>query len=418
MGLSPLARGNRKMKAIASFSIGPIPARAGQPLHRPRRAAARRAYPRSRGATGCDGFHFSLLPGLSPLARGNHARGSKQRHAAGPIPARAGQPKILSRQREPIWAYPRSRGATMAPGPGTVSRAGLSPLARGNPIIQAMTVTCRRPIPARAGQPPVEFIHRNGIGAYPRSRGATYRSTGSAPHLRGLSPLARGNRKDSRMYWKVTGPIPARAGQPVAASRCRTPRRAYPRSRGATHGEVSVCMARPGLSPLARGNRIDARVFGVDLGPIPARAGQPTMRTSSLPATGAYPRSRGATVVPPCVRRCSPGLSPLARGNPMGGGAAGDQCGPIPARAGQPCGKPPPQTSPGAYPRSRGATDGSARCRLTQSGLSPLARGNLFKSAIGSIFFGPIPARAGQPAPGAEHPSLARAYPRSRGATV
>lgn len=51
-----------------------------------------------------------------------------------------------------------------------------------------------------------------------------------------------------------TGPIPARAGEPInrwiAAAFCRT----YPRSRGGTHGCHPATLNFQGLSPLARGN--------------------------------------------------------------------------------------------------------------------------------------------------------------------
>ena len=50
-----------------------------------------------------------------------------------------------------------------------------------------------------------------------------------------------------------------------------------------------------GLSPLARGNPavVGAAAWGV--GPIPARAGQPTAPACGGGAPRAYPRSRGAT---------------------------------------------------------------------------------------------------------------------------
>ena len=53
----------------------------------------------------------------------------------------------------------------------------------------------------------------------------------------------------------------------------------------------------------------------------------------------------------------------------------------------------------------------------TGLGLSPLARGNLLRHAPRVSAGGPIPARAGQPCGVALIPRLAGAYPRSRGAT-
>ena len=152
-------------------------------------------------------------------------------------------------------------------------------------------------------------------------------------------------------------------------------------------------------------------------GPIPARAGQPSLHPSRKNLRFAYPRSRGATIPYCCMFRFIWGLSPLARGNPHR--EHGDVCGPgpIPARAGQPpeCSA---RASPGrAYPRSRGATDTSLIADWAEYGLSPLARGNRGQRWARYSSVGPIPARAGQPPSGEHHDGPTRAYPRSRGAT-
>ena len=176
----------------------------------------------------------SILPGLSPLARGNHARSDWFQMLPGPIPARAGQPQWSRSHQPSLAAYPRSRGATCLD--ATVLRAfeGLSPLARGNRHGTNRPRCRARPIPARAGQPglrtPLVFCY----GAYPRSRGATLIFSQEQAHTEGLSPLARGNRKSAKRKTMARGPIPARAGQPPGCRLRQTDVRAYPRSRGAT----------------------------------------------------------------------------------------------------------------------------------------------------------------------------------------
>ena len=254
-GLSPLARGNHRLGAARARSAGPIPARAGQP-GRPAMCGARCwAYPRSRGATARKQFGLPRSPGLSPLARGNQAHASARQQGPGPIPARAGQPVSLTVRTPEMPAYPRSRGATSklpaVPDGGT----GLSPLARGNPEHAAAVVVVPGPIPARAGQPGQAAQAPALPGAYPRSRGAT--------------------RLTVRSVRRRSGPIPARAGQPIPEEEMIEPSAAYPRSRGATSGARFGMPGFGGLSPLARGNR---RQLGGDArrnGPIPARAGQP-----------------------------------------------------------------------------------------------------------------------------------------------
>jgi len=234
MGLSPLARGNRHGHAFEVAPGGPIPARAGQPLQSTPERPAPTAYPRSRGAT------VSLLTkpvgsqGLSPLARGNRPHRAQSFSAVGPIPARAGQPCARSMPETRRRAYPRSRGATW-PGHAAAGQAqGLSPLARGN-----LTKICAGygtfgPIPARAGQPPFPIRLRFARTAYPRSRGATAGHPARRARSAGLSPLARGNRPSHRRRARRRGPIPARAGQPIATATHKSEDRAYPRSRGAT----------------------------------------------------------------------------------------------------------------------------------------------------------------------------------------
>ena len=203
----------------------------------------------------------------------------------------------------------------------------------------------------------------NNQRAYPRSRGATSTWCFSNGLLSGLSPLARGNRAEFLVQRARVGPIPARAGQPA----CRSGRgwcwRAYPRSRGATDLRAKFPVARLGLSPLARGNPKLLVYLASPLGPIPARAGQPGGAATQRCAPKAYPRSRGATSTEVPVRVVSRGLSPLARGNLVGGGGRGFQWGPIPARAGQPCSTARSQLLARAYPRSRGATGRSRRSR-------------------------------------------------------
>ena len=111
------------------------------------------------------------------------------------------------------------------------------------------------------------------------------------------------------------------------------------------------------------------------------------------------------------------GLSPLARGNHFNSATRHLTFGPIPARAGQPAFTCAWMTATAAYPRSRGATLLSLAKRMCSEGLSPLARGNRGQHQVLQVAHGPIPARAGQPAHAAGNTLWPRAYPRSRGAT-
>ena len=192
---------------------------------------------------------------------------------------------------------------------------GLSPLARGNRFTRARSSLLHGPIPARAGQPPPSALRHAIRGAYPRSRGATVCTVSVRPAVPGLSPLARGNLGDFEADVQEPGPIPARAGQPSLRHNPVAGRRAYPRSRGATHTATLSDVALAGLSPLARGNHVDLLGAVAGVRPIPARAGQPGDCLPSSRLQRAYPRSRGATASPSKAVPCPRGLSPLARGN-------------------------------------------------------------------------------------------------------
>ncbi len=233
-GLSPLARGNLAARSRLSRSLGPIPARAGQPCFSRFAGILLGAYPRSRGATELAELGEADDVGLSPLARGNLVNFVFGSMTVGPIPARAGQPPPRWRTSRSCRAYPRSRGATRCSQSNARRRWGLSPLARGNRTPFLLPPNSTGPIPARAGQPCWRWTCRTEPWAYPRSRGATSRTCRTAHSSTGLSPLARGNLRSRNRRMIRWGPIPARAGQPVPQLARVAAHRAYPRSRGAT----------------------------------------------------------------------------------------------------------------------------------------------------------------------------------------
>ena len=233
----------------------------------------------------------------------------------------------------------------------------------------------------------------------------------------GLSPLARGNRWQATCGHLRAGPIPARTGQPRKKRARGFQCRAYPRSHGATTAGKSSTRDSPGLSPLARGNprQVPSAVFFG--GPIPARTGQPLSAGLGRGVGGAYPRSHGATVYTINRENIPWGLSPLARGNREFQMKLFTIKRPIPARTGQPRYGGVRLGRRGAYPRSHGATRWVAAGWRWWWGLSPLARGNLHLGITSGNTDGPIPARTGQPQAHCARPQALGAYPRSHGAT-
>ena len=70
---------------------------------------------------------------------------------------------------------------------------GLSPRVRGNHPDFPVPAGVPGPIPARAGQPGVDYLRRGGARAYPRACGATSMSAHMMALGQGLSPRVRGN---------------------------------------------------------------------------------------------------------------------------------------------------------------------------------------------------------------------------------
>ncbi len=133
-----------------------------------------------------------MYPGLSPLARGT----PDVRYTLAPgirfIPAGAGNTEIVAIYHRLRAVYPRWRGEHATSNLTEKFRGGLSPLARGTPLVNRKRLFQRRFIPAGAGNTQkVTCLYLN-KSVYPRWRGehrTFYRFDG---RVSGLSPLARG----------------------------------------------------------------------------------------------------------------------------------------------------------------------------------------------------------------------------------
>ena len=200
-----------------------------------RRCKGEHLHGRSRGVQGT----VAKRQQLSAYKSSSHAVMPLPRHqedskSGGPVPARAGEPQWNCSQAKPNWAYPRSRGGTDGKVSIDKTVRGLSPLARGNQVADGVTKLFDGPIPARAGEPCSHRLRPLSCWAYPRSRGGTTDQGFMVTGGEGLSPLARGNQFVCIGTHGVVGPIPARAGEPTLRKPCKNAFWAYPRSRGGT----------------------------------------------------------------------------------------------------------------------------------------------------------------------------------------
>ena len=150
---------------------------------------------------------------------------------------------------------------------------GSSPLARGTLQRRALSLGCRRLIPARAGNTPPSTRDTRPPPAHPRSRGEHLSAGHQGQNLSGSSPLARGTRTRHDQFLAQYRLIPARAGNTWVMSSYFTVSPAHPRSRGEHTGLRVAQNFHNGSSPLARGTQHRTQREPCQRRLIPARAG-------------------------------------------------------------------------------------------------------------------------------------------------
>ena len=257
-----------------------IPARAGEPI--PRQPAPRQSevYPRACG--------------------GNRQSNLVQRSITRSIPARAGEPSLMRTIETNCGVYPRACGGTSPLGASMKPGIGLSPRVRGNPCSWIPEIPTFRSIPARAGEPGATRRTCADGWVYPRACGGTVPSSIQSTIPFGLSPRVRGNRKSGAAPITRDGSIPARAGEPACSKSANSGRKVYPRACGGTEDLANKSPEEAGLSPRVRGNLRSQCRSHDGSGSIPARAGEPPSRYSTVKPVGVYPRACGGTSVPSC----------------------------------------------------------------------------------------------------------------------
>ena len=298
---------------------------------------------------------------------------------------------------------------------GALLFGGLSPRTRGKPNITKLEVCGSGPIPAHAGETPVDQDGTESSRAYPRARGGNTEWIPGLCRCCGLSPRTRGKRKlaigDPNGAW----PIPAHAGETSESASSTSDTVAYPRARGGNNGRYVYQFDRIGLSPRTRGKPLHR--FGIHPrpGPIPAHAGETKNGCSKSEWRQAYPRARGGNISAIIESLEVYGLSPRTRGKLCTGTFCGKRSGPIPAHAGETDSSSLRSLSSAAYPRARGGNTDSWPLSTPSVGLSPRTRGKLETGTYHGGGHGPIPAHAGETRSKCACSGPAQAYPRARG---
>ena len=196
--------------------------------------------------------------------------------------------------------------------------SGSSPLARGTPANDVISVCLHRFIPAGAGNTSKRENWPLNTAVHPRWRGEHSLSRAELLTEIGSSPLARGTRLEpGRMCWLLRF-IPAGAGNTSVPPCCRRSMTVHPRWRGEHSRAVLVAVWRRGSSPLARGTRLWHLPQAVRRRFIPAGAGNTAPPAPAIHDQSVHPRWRGEhiSIRQRPSRKC--GSSPLARGTREG----------------------------------------------------------------------------------------------------
>ena len=281
-------------------------------------------------------FCWATIIGPSPRGWGNLMRAARLLRIAGAIPAWAGEPRRNARPGRRIRGHPRVGGGTAWTHALFRLLRGPSPRGRGNPVCEPVETLRIGAIPAWAGEPCRARRAGVGEGGHPRVGGGTDTLTLTVNGRQGPSPRGRGNPVGLLRAELDHGAIPAWAGEPQAFTLPSDSERGHPRVGGGTGFRESPGAGWAGPSPRGRGNPFAPSPASPQLGAIPAWAGEPPERSWSGRNSRGHPRVGGGTVTRGALGREWQGPSPRGRGNP-GHAAGGEiQLGAIPAWAGEP----------------------------------------------------------------------------------
>ena len=196
-----------------------------------------------------------------------------RRHSAGIIPAYAGNTVVSVLLIPHLRDHPRVCGEHLSCISRCFIRVGSSPRMRGTPLSVVRHVRRRGIIPAYAGNTSVAHRNSPATGDHPRVCGE--HSTGAARRqsLVGSSPRMRGTPSTCPEEYRLTGIIPAYAGNTNRVRRRPWRSRDHPRVCGEHADNSSMTFNSEGSSPRMRGtHRI--HILGLPhFGIIPAYAG-------------------------------------------------------------------------------------------------------------------------------------------------
>ena len=414
-GLSPRVRGSLVPWQAHGLRLGSIPAGAGEPRQGGGAPRAQWVYPRGCGGAGLQRLGMVARVGLSPRVRGSRPRTAMMRSSTGSIPAGAGEPAGTGCSETTRAVYPRGCGGAKVGGEPEAQERGLSPRVRGSPGRLVAGASERGSIPAGAGEPTWPGGCSRLSGVYPRGCGGADLARWMLETEWGLSPRVRGSPRCPYVIVFHRGSIPAGAGEPHGNSLEVSREWVYPRGCGGATAAERFQVRIPGLSPRVRGSLSAFVSVTVNVGSIPAGAGEPNPPASRRRWWWVYPRGcGGATSTGRGNLRC-PGLSPRVRGSRSDRVAERSTAGSIPAGAGEPLELRAGGWDEPVYPRGCGGAAFKSASGGVLTGLSPRVRGSHGPGRAARPGRGSIPAGAGEPTSTRSRSGPRRVYPRGCG---
>ena len=267
-------------------------------------------------------------------------------------------------------------------------------------------------IPACAGETTRQRPDTTFARVYPRLCGGNYGRRFVELGSTGLSPLVRGKPSNGVSDLIQIGSIPACAGETLYFLSVKMHQWVYPRLCGGNttiHPKESGLL---GLSPLVRGKHLITSAQSLIEGSIPACAGETLTDCPRQSGIGVYPRLCGGNRPNPMPVLGMMGLSPLVRGKHHLDTTRTRVRGSIPACAGETCGIAVLTADMGVYPRLCGGNYQHLKRLVMSMGLSPLVRGKHAPSWPGLNVSGSIPACAGETHPATSRSPFLGVYPR------
>ena len=227
------------------------------------------------GGGSCSDCHSTgMLKGRSPRGRGKRAHLQPSAPFLGSIPAWAGEAQTLSNNKLRSRVDPRVGGGSKTFSTIFACSEGRSPRGRGKLSEPCLWRPLHGSIPAWAGEARGRRRTWRCGGVDPRvGGGSRWKPTRITP-TSGRSPRGRGKLIRWGAWRDRQGSIPAWAGEAWRGSSRRRRPRVDPRVGGGSYPRNLPRVWPWGRSPRGRGKRHVAQRGGVELGSIPAWAGE------------------------------------------------------------------------------------------------------------------------------------------------